>query len=766
MSRSRRLHAIALVVAMSSVLAVIAGGDSNALGPVRAVTPTEVQGLVGNQSTGASPVVSGRGEAIAVQWSTFGDPGVSGVALTQADTIGAEPPIAGSVIGVSGNGCVAVWAADTGDGYGQLFRLDRCRGIGPTQIEWNLGVFRLDLISQPAVSYDGRFVAVQLVGQSRQVFRVDAETGDTIMMPFGGSTAAELGIDISDDGNTVAVSVFGATIIGLAQAAPRFAIIAWDVATMAISDASSIGPGATTAVAAYPSVSGDGRFVSFASSERASSISASLLGPWVYVRDRSDGSTTLVSGAANVSYFSSLSSDGSQVAFGVDAQPCQPISLASPGRCLPERIDVAWTPAPGFESGFQTEIVSLTANGAQTGTHSQPALSGNGRWIAWVSNVGDQLLGRNESLDRFDHVFTRQRDAALTIDPLDFGSRALNTLTTLTTTVRNTGRTTISVDSISPSPGAFTFQPGGSCSIGLALPPGGTCTLRIQFATGATTTTVNGSVIITEVGYDPISGIGSLIGRSTTGPTIPPAATTTTTAPPGSGTPRPTTTTTTTIPKNLFLDATPNPIDFGQVAIGIPTAPKTITVTNTGSASGQLFVSIFGDHPDDFEIVGSTCEEVILAPAATCTVDIRMNARDGGDRTALATVTTTVGTVEVVLRGQGRFSPRLAASPQAVTDRSISTIIGQGFPPDDPVLVQIVGTPVSFNVTPDAEGKLRIPFSPLGKLSLGSYTLRVDALPTVYELIETPLVIVLPTFKPQGPTGPAFGTSLLVTRGG
>ena len=35
-----------------------------------------------------------------------------------------------------------------------------------------------------------------------------------------------------------------------------------------------------------------------------------------------------------------------------------------------------------------------------------------------------------------------------------------------------------------------------------------------------------------------------------------------------------------------------------------------------------------------------------------------------------------------------------------------------------------------------------------------------------YELIETPLVVVLPTFKPQGPTGPAFGTSLLVTRGG
>jgi hypothetical protein len=769
MSRSRRLHASVLVVALSGVLAAIVGGDSNALGPVSAVTPTEVQGM-SNTQTGYAPVVSGRGEAIGVRIftnriglavSTTFQSSSSAVAFTKLDEPGADPAISGDGITVSGDqGCVAVSAAASTP---LVFRYqNRCTGAD-SQIP--TAPYSYTDASQLALSHTGQFLAIQLASSAdplKRVFRVDTQTGEMLEMPQPPRSrgfAAEYGLDISDDGRVIVVpALFGEGIT----------MFAWDLASNAVT---AIGPSdfGGGGWAAFPSMSADGRFVSFSASHNLTGVDAT--GPWIYVIDRSTSVITLISNGGEAAFQSSMTRDGTQIAYAVNPGQCSDYNTSAPtnvlGVCPPGRIDVAYGSQPGLAGGSQKETVSTAPDGAIVGNHFQPSISGNGRWVAWVSNVGDQLLGTAANLDGFYHVFRRQRDAILTVDPRDFGTLTVNTSAPALTTVRNTGRTTVTIATIAATPGQFSTPPGGTCAIGTTLPPGGSCTVNVRLTVGATPGTFAGSLTVSESGFDAIFGTGPLTGASRVGPTIPPAATTTTTtSPPGSGTPRPTTTTTTTIPKNLFLDATPNPIDFGQVAIGIPTAPQTVTVTNTGSASGQLFVSIFGDHPDDFEIVGSTCEEVILAPAATCTVDIRMNARDGGDRTALATITTTVGTVEVVLRGQGRFSPRLAASPQAVTDRSISTIIGQGFPPADPVLVQILGTPISFNVTPDTEGKLRIPFSPLGKLPLGSYTLHVDGLPTVYELIETQLVVVLPTFKPQGPTGPAFGTSLLVTRGG
>jgi hypothetical protein len=51
-------------------------------------------------------------------------------------------------------------------------------------------------------------------------------------------------------------------------------------------------------------------------------------------------------------------------------------------------------------------------------------------------------------------------------------------------------------------------------------------------------------------------------------------------------------------------------------------------------------------------------------------------------------------------------------------------------------------------------------------LELGHYILEVDALANVFELVRGQLVVVLATFEPQGPGGPAFGPeALIVTRG-
>jgi hypothetical protein len=71
-----------------------------------------------------------------------------------------------------------------------------------------------------------------------------------------------------------------------------------------------------------------------------------------------------------------------------------------------------------------------------------------------------------------------------------------------------------------------------------------------------------------------------------------------------------------------------------------------------------------------------------------------------------------------------------------------------------------------LTVTSDAQGQFQIPLSAVPDLTLGNYILRVDPVPDVFDLVQGQLVVVLGTFEPQGPGGPVFGDSIIVTRGG
>src|SRR5437763_12543549 len=83
----------------------------------------------------------------------------------------------------------------------------------------------------------------------------------------------------------------------------------------------------------------------------------------------------------------------------------------------------------------------------------------------------------------------------------------------------------------------------------------------------------------------------------------------------GGGTP-----TTTGAPAVTF---NPTSLTYGAQAIGTTSAPQSITITNTGSAS--LFVNSAqtrGTDPLDFTQVGDSCSGVTLAPGTSCSVSI------------------------------------------------------------------------------------------------------------------------------------------------
>lgn len=753
------------LVAFGAVAWIARSESGSALGPVIALTPDQVTAACCYVQ---HPGLSGRGETAAVH-----DLEVNRTAFVHLDDADTEPMEEGYGNAVSGDGCseldvrrgipgapppIAVLVPPSANNF-DFVLTNRCTGTVRTV--WTIPTTAFQGGSNRiALSHDARFAAIEVfTGNNSVIARLDtANAANLIGMPPAplGNPDAEFGLDISDDGRIIVVTVTNFN---------QYEVAAWDVNTGVVALVSAPN-GPIGGWASYPSVSGNGRWVAYASS-RPRAGGEQGIGPWIFVTDRANGSTRLASTANVAAYGTSLSSDATQVAYSVGASGCaynQGTLDDLEFDCLPIRIDVAFGPQSGFTGGFQTETVSGTANGTITGDHRQAVLSGNGRWVAWVSDAGRALMGSGDQRYQGRHAYLRRRDASISVSNVNFGSVVAPGSSSGTSTVTNTGRSTVSIATIAPSPGAFAVT-GGTCAAGVSLPPGATCSVNLRFNANGPSTIVNGLLTVSEVGFDPVAGQGQLSGLVTTTTTRPGVQTTTTAV--GGGGPIPTITQapTTTLPGATIISATPDPLDFGDAPVLIATGVQTLTVHNTGTASGDVVAQLGGANPGDFELVGGSCTVGTLLGTSTCTLDYRMTALASGARTADLVLTANGSSTTVRLTGIGRFEPRLATSPEAVTERGIATIIGQGFPPGEIVTVHVDETVLVLTVIPGAEGMFRLPLSPLGRLELGSHDLRVDDVPTLYVGPTATLIVVLPTFSPQGPTGPAFNNSLLVARG-
>ena len=149
----------------------------------------------------------------------------------------------------------------------------------------------------------------------------------------------------------------------------------------------SVAPGAPVSpgYATTPSISASGRYVAYAVGHTSNVVGAgSGTTSVVYLRDRSKGTTLRIpppSGSPSNGYATepSISADGSVIAFtyGRSADPASPYSV------------VVWDRNTG-----KTTVVS-TPNDSLDASH-QPAVSGNGRYIAYASTA-DRLIPRYTS---------------------------------------------------------------------------------------------------------------------------------------------------------------------------------------------------------------------------------------------------------------------------------------------------------------------------------------------------------------------------------
>jgi hypothetical protein len=313
----------------------------------------------------------------------------------------------------------------------------------------SLGASGLDLVSigalggaangpsgSPAIDASGRFVAFQsratnLVsngsGSGAEIFVRDTCFGATACTPrtipvdvapdgSGPNGAAARGLAISADGRYVAFASHASNLLATGDAAGtqlylRDTCLGIDAPqgcaarTYLISVSSTQAPHAGDGPSEYPSVSADGRFVSFASAAENLVAGAGGGTPQVYLRDTCLGasaskscapSTVLISRDATgrpgkgASLQSSISATGRFVAFDSEAPNLVAELSNGVGTVLVRDTCIgatsACTPATHVVSGTWTEAAADAAS-------FTPAISADGRFIAFASRAGNLLPG-------------------------------------------------------------------------------------------------------------------------------------------------------------------------------------------------------------------------------------------------------------------------------------------------------------------------------------------------------------------------------------
>ncbi|HWJ07688.1 MAG TPA: hypothetical protein VNS57_18060, partial [Steroidobacteraceae bacterium] len=314
----------------------------------------------------------------------------------------------------------SIVSSDT-NGATDVFVRDRLNGtvervsVSSTGSQGNGDSNRVDL------SGDGRYVAFEsgasnlVTGDSNgrnDIFVHDRQTGTTRRVSVS-STGAEANSfstqpSISRDGQVVGFVSFASNLVpnDTNRENDVFVHVLGTGVTERVSVSSSEQQG--TGGSLEPSLSGNGRFVAFASGVKV--LVPGDTNGWsdVFVRDRLNGTTERVSvSSAGVqgdlaSRGPSISSDGRYVAFESDA------------------FNLVGTPGASFTTDIyvrdrvtgQTELVSVGASEFPVEKKSRgPEISADGRYVAFVSDVTDLVPGDTNGMT---DVFWRDRVAAKT----------------------------------------------------------------------------------------------------------------------------------------------------------------------------------------------------------------------------------------------------------------------------------------------------------------------------------------------------------------
>jgi hypothetical protein len=213
----------------------------------------------------------------------------------------------------------------------------------------------------------------------------------------------------------------------------------------------------------------------------------------------------------------------------------------------------------------------------------------------------------------------------------DFGMQPLNWGSTQTNfQLRNTGAEAFQVGSSEiVGPGSGAFWTGGSNCYGSVLLPGEACYAQIYFGPyDATEFTAQFKVNVGSYSFSAdLSGVG---GRA------------------------------------ILAPATGS-TDFGVAPVGSAGTTREIQVSNLGNMAGGVFIAVVsGGAVGSFQLLDENCTGVELAPAATCTLQVRFRPlSEGVKKATLSLFGDSDGGTQIVLTGVGSAPDPPKADPHS-----------------------------------------------------------------------------------------------------
>jgi Tol biopolymer transport system component len=280
--------------------------------------------------------------------------------------------------------------------------------------------------AQPGISADGRYVVfTSIVSDDRDRTMTDIILRDRVENTARRITAARGG-GLSNGWSSQPVLTANASAVVFASAATDLVsepdvngiqpdIYRFDISSGAV-DRISVDSRAVQhqGGSLMPGVSGDGRYVVFASSavlapprNGAEPKPTEGRHPLVYLRDTRTGRTTMVGGAEppnGGTTMPAISADGRTVAFASRAT-----NLVARDRNKSSDVFVY-----DVDSGAVTLVSRGTGGGTANGASFSPAISADGRFVAFQSDASDMACGRNcrpgtEDINLLPDVFVFDR---------------------------------------------------------------------------------------------------------------------------------------------------------------------------------------------------------------------------------------------------------------------------------------------------------------------------------------------------------------------
>jgi Tol biopolymer transport system component len=256
--------------------------------------------------------------------------------------------------------------------------------------------------STPSLNSDGTLVAFvsqstnfvtgvggsQIYVHNRQTNQIEVVSRDSDSSAINEGGGASSDPSISSDGRLVAFVSLSSNLVTSVSGQQIYVRDRQTGQTTVVSKSSAgiIGGGTSSA----PAISADGRYVAFASAP--TNLVAGVSGTQIYVHDRQTGQTTLVSHdnsvtpveGNGVSASPAISADGRYVAFASAST-----NLVSGVSGSQVYIHDRFTGANGTTSLISKDSVATAGNG----NSSTPSISGDGRFVAFVSLATNIVTG-------------------------------------------------------------------------------------------------------------------------------------------------------------------------------------------------------------------------------------------------------------------------------------------------------------------------------------------------------------------------------------